>query len=134
MLLFSQLQLLKVQGVELWQGLLVPHVYYIEFMLCFICKRRFGKPNDSSSEPCSQHHHLLFHPLPCDVKLFALSLTQNQLTQRMKWKWRQRLQLCAYSCVCVCVCMSVCGFQCVFMAFAVSTVFWVSRAHRMKPK
>lgn len=129
MLLFSQLQLLKVQGVELWQGLLVPHVYYIECMLCFICKRRFGKPNDSSSnEPCP--HHL--HPLPCDVKLFALSLTQNQLTQRMKWKWRQRLQLCEYACVRVC--MSVCGFQCVFMAFAVSTVFWVSRARRMKPE
>lgn len=47
--------------------------------------------------------------------------TQNQLTQRMKWKWRQRLQLCAYAYVRVC--MSVCGFQCVFMAFALSTVF-----------
>lgn len=52
MLLFSQLQLLKAAGeraVE-GQGLLVPHVYYIEFMLYFICKRRFGKPKDDGSD------------------------------------------------------------------------------------
>lgn len=36
--------------------------------------------------------------------------------------------VCVCVCACVLVCMSVCGFQCVFMAFAVSTVFWVSRA------